>query len=177
MNPKSNPAITWCDAIDRPWLKLEPYRIGDIPAGLGTPAQYILLEIDGQPAIRVDAYPSSNECFAFQDAILWHGFLVVGWGHCVYLIDVDFGVIIKHQLGSYFGHLYAQQEYLLVASSEQLVNIRQDGRILWTSDTLGIDGVIVLDVSNGIITGDGEWDPPGDWRPFRIFLDSGLDAQ
>lgn len=166
-------AIMWPDSIDRKWLGLQPIRIGDIAAGRESPAKYVLLEIDGQPTLRVDAYQSSGECFAFHDARLWHGLLVIGWGDCAYLIDIGTGAVIRHRLGSYFGHAYAHEEYLLVASGERLLRFNRDGTTRWTSDLLGIDGVIVLDVADGIISGEGEWDPPGDWRPFRICLDIG----
>lgn len=172
----SNSTITWLDSIDPPWLALHPSRIGDVPSGRGTPCRYIVLELNGQPALRVDAYPSSNECFAFNDAVLWREFLVVGWGECVYLVDVNTGAITKHSLGMYFGYVYANDEYLLVASGDRLRRIAQDGSIQWTSDVLGIDGVVVRNVFNGIISGDGEWDPPGGWQTFRVTLDSGKNA-
>lgn len=43
----------------------------------------------------------------------------------------------------------------------------------WTTQRLGIDGVIVDGVANGIIEGQGEWNPPGGWERFRVKLDSG----
>ncbi len=173
----SAPTITWCDSIDSPWLTMHPVRIGDIPAGLGTPQKYILLERDGHPAMRVDAYPSSNECFAFNDAIVWHLFLVVGWGDCVYLIETETKTVTKHRLGAYYGHDYSYDDYLLIASCDRIWRINIDGSIDWKSDVLGIDGVLVSTVDNGVIFGEGEWDPPGGWQPFRITLDSGQNAK
>jgi hypothetical protein len=169
--------ITWLDSIDLPWLEIRPSRIGDIPAGLGTPNKYILLAQDGQPVLRVDAYRSSEECFAFHDAIIWNSYLVVGWGDCAYLIDIDSGAVTKHALGMYFGQVYATDECLLVASGERIWRINHDGSIVWKSDVLGVDGVVVSRIAHGIINGEGEWDPPGGWRPFRIRLDSGQPAK
>ena len=171
------PTITWFDSIDSPWLALQPSQIGDIPAGLGTPKKYILLELDGDAALRVDAYPSSDECFAFNDAIVWHSFLVIGWGDCVYLIEIESGAVTKHRLGGYFGHVYGYDEFLLIASCDRMWRINIDGLIEWKSDVLGIDGVVVSNVDNGVISGDGEWNPPGGWQPFRIMLDSGQNAK
>ena len=169
--------ITWLDAIDRPLLEMLPVRIGGIPAGLGTPDKYILLSEDDRPVLRVDAYRSSAECFAFSDAVIWHDYLVIGWGHCAYLINVDSGAVTKHSLGMYFGHIYAEENYLLIASGEQLCRIRPDGSLDWISDPLGIDGVLVHDVTDGVIRGDGEWDPPGGWSPFRLSLHDGQHAK
>ena len=48
-----------------------------------------------------------------------------------------------------------------------------DGSLLWTSEELGIDGVVVNDFDHDIIRGDGEWDPPGGWRPFAVNANNG----
>jgi len=45
--------------------------------------------------------------------------------------------------------------------------------LLWRSDCLGIDGVMVDQVADGIIRGKGEWDPPGGWRPFQVRFATG----
>ena len=172
-----NATIAWLDTIERAWLQMLPTRIGGIPAGLGTPHKYILLSNDAGPALRVDAYRNSDECFAFNDAVIWHDYLVIGWGDFAYLVHTDTGSVIKHSLGIYFGHIYADSNYLLIASGERLIRIRRDGSLQWTSDVLGIDGVIIGDVTDGIISGEGEWDPPGGWRPFRISLDDGEQAK
>jgi hypothetical protein len=173
----STSTVTWLDSIDRKCLEMLPARIGGIPAGLGTPDKYILLSQDDQPVLRVDAYRSSEECFPFRDAVIWHDSLVIGWGNCAYLINVNSGAVTKHSLGIYFGHIYAEETYLLIASGERLCRIRPDGSLHWTSDPLGVDGVLVHDVSDGVISGDGEWDPPGGWRPFRLSLDDGQHAK
>jgi hypothetical protein len=76
-------------------------------------------------------------------------------------------------LGSYFGRLYAGDSYLLAASAERLFRIGLDGTLLWASDPLGLDGVVVSCVAGGVVKGEGEWDPPGGWRPFRVCLDAG----
>lgn len=173
----STATIAWLDSIDQPWLEMLPARIGDIPAGLGTPDKYILLSQDAGPVLRVDAHRSSEECFAFNEAVIWHDFLVIGWGDCAYLINIDSGSVTKHSLGIYFGHIYTDKNYLLIASGERLWRIRRDGSLHWMSDRLGIDGVVVGDVTERIIFGNGEWDPPGGWRPFRISIDDGQHAK
>ncbi len=165
--------ITWSEYISHPWLEMEPCRIGDTTAGLGTPARYLLLAHDGVPILRVDAFLNSNECFAFSDATVWHDHLVIGWGERAYLLDLDSRDIVWHELGSYFGHFYANRDYLLVASDERIQRIAPDGSLLWQSDVLGIDGVVVDAVDGNMIHGTGEWDPPGEWQPFQIRLDSG----
>lgn len=166
-------SITWTDRNDQSWARIPSCKIGDVPGGLGTPEKYIILSQQNAPILRVDAYASSEETFTFTEAIVWHGFLTVGWGNHVYLIHIESRAIIRHAFNSYFGHLYETDECLLVATAERLIRIAPDGSIAWQSDVLGIDGVTVDDVDNGIVAGSGEWDPPGGWQPFQICLDSG----
>ena len=47
---------------------------------------------------------------------------------------------------------------------------------MWSSPELGIDGVIVGSVAEGVIEGAGECDPPDGWRAFRVLLSSGAVA-
>ena len=123
--------------------------------------------------MRVDLYGHSDESYTLTDAIIWQGLLVVGWGHRLYLVDLKTHKVQGHRLGSYFGHLYTHENVLLVASAEQLFRMEPDGSIAWTTKRLGIDGVLVERIENGIVEGEGEWDAPGGWRPFRIHLNSG----
>ena len=165
--------IAWADCVDEPWIAMEAIRIGDVPAGLGSPEQYVLVSRNGQPLLRIDAYRNSEELFTFKAAIVWQVFLVVGWGNRVYLIHAESFAVIEHSLAAYFGGLYPSGDGLLVASGERVHRIAADGSILWQSACLGIDGVIVHDIKDGIISGSGEWDPPGGWQPFQIRWDSG----
>lgn len=38
---------------------------------------------------------------------------------------------------------------------------------------LGIDGVLVTVIDNGVVGGEAELDPPGGWKPFRVDLETG----
>jgi hypothetical protein len=157
-------------AIQYPWTEIEPLRVGDVPTGLGTPDCFVTVEDDRGPRLRVDVYGSGG---AFSEVQVWCGLIVIGWGEHLYLVRPEGGAVTTVNLGSYFGHLYPAGGYLLVASGERLIRLRPNGSLLWTSDRLGIDGVIVHAVEEGIIRGDGEWDPPGGWRPFRLSLETG----
>lgn len=121
----------------------------------------------------MDLYQSGDECFAFEEVRLWSGLVVIGWGHRVYLVEPRTRAVSALDLGGYFGHLYPEQQCLLVASAERLFRVEPDGSLPWRTDVLGIDGVVVHEVADGVIRGSGEWDPPGGWRPFQVSLSSG----
>jgi len=131
------------------------------------------VEDDNGPLLRIDLYGSSEVCCVFEALQFWSGLIALGWGHHLYLLEPESRDAVVLDLGNYFGQLFPGDDYLLVASAERLFRVQPDGTTLWTSDCLGIDGVIVDEVTNGIIHGDGEWDPPGGWRPFRLSLETG----
>jgi hypothetical protein len=94
----------------------------------------------------------------------------------VHLVSPASISVATFPLSGYFGHLYVLEDRLLVADAERLHCFDREGSVLWRSAELGVDGVIVRNVADGIIEGEGEWDPPGGWEPFRILLSSGASA-
>lgn len=153
-----------------------PVRLGDVPTGDPTPERYITIEDDGTPQVRIDLYYDGSrhpQSFAFEDAIIWGEWLVIGFGEQVFLVRLRDQQTSTIDLGSYFGHLYPFASCLLAASAERLFGVRGDGKLAWTTDILGIDGVIVQRVVGNAIEGEGEWNPPGDWRPFRVDIGTG----
>lgn len=79
----------------------------------------------------------------------------------------------RRLLGSYFAAFYTGKDYLLVASGEELLRLSPQGEVMWRASELGVDGVIVTGVEEDLVSGEGEFDPPGRWRPFVVRLDSG----
>lgn len=116
---------------------------------------------------------ASREIFCPPDALVWGDRVYVGFGHRVYVIDPKKQSALEIHLGREFLHFYASQDYLLVASADSLLRLALDCTILWRTSNLAIDGVVVNSVENGLILGEGEWDPPGGWKPFTVRLDSG----
>lgn len=159
--------------LDPPWTRREPLRLGHVPTGRGTPERYVAVEPSEGPLLRIDLYRSSDECFAFEEVCVWAGFVVIGWGHRVYLVEPRTRAVAALDLGHYFGHLYPAEQCLLIASAERLFCIERDGSLLWRSEALGIDGVVVDQIEKGVIRGQGEWDPQGGWRPFQVRLSTG----
>jgi hypothetical protein len=162
--------------LTSPWADMEPVRLGRIPAGLETADRFVAVESDEKPLLRIDLYVSSDETFAFEDVQAWSTFLVVGWGEHLYLVDPSTRHFLAIHLGSYFGHMYPAESHLLIASAQRLFLISLDGVVLWQSEALGIDGVVVNEVNGGVVHGEGEWDPPGGWRPFSVSLHDGRPA-
>jgi hypothetical protein len=54
-----------------------------------------------------------------------------------------------------------------------LLRLAPDGNVLWNTSDLGLDGVVVNSVEDGVIKGEGCWNLDEDWKPFLLRLDSG----
>jgi hypothetical protein len=164
------------EVIDAEWLSVESVRVGRVSAAVGTPPCYVTVTEDDKPVLKVEVYPYGPDCFAFQEAIVWRNHVIVGFGSHVHSISVADRSTITVTLDSYFGHLYPTNDYLLLASGERLFRMEPDLSILWRSEALGIDGVVVHDPGPIVVRGEGEWDPPGGWRSFAVFAADGRPA-
>jgi hypothetical protein len=165
--------LTISAAANATWMSIESLRLGPIPRSERTPDSFVCLEEDDMPVLRIDLYESNDEHYIFTDAIIWSTFVAIGWGNCAYIIDFQTKHVQLIPLGSYYGHMYPSGDRLLIASAEQLHCVCPDGSVSWRSDVLGIDGVVVDEIAGDVICGQGEWDPPGGWRTFKIHRSTG----
>lgn len=164
--------VVFRESLNPPWTDLSPVRAG-ARVGTSTPAVYVTAERDFAPLLRIDLYESEPAAHAFQQAIAWNGLIAIGFGGEVHLVSPASRSSSTVRLSGYFGSLYPLSALLLVADADSLRCFNSRGEQVWRSEPLGVDGVLVSDVEEGVITGRGDWDPPGDWRPFRISLASG----
>ena len=74
----------------------------------------------------------------------------------------------------YFGSIYFNDSYIYVADACGIFCISQGGVLLWHTDNLAIDGVVINDFIDGKIFGKGEYDPPGGWEPFVLDIKTGF---
>lgn len=162
---------TFQGSLDDPWRFMDPIRVGRVPTGEPEPNAYVTVERDDAPVARIDAYADYRG--PFQDLIAWGRFVVLGWAEIVHLIDPLTRQVRDVECNGYFGHLYPLGDRLLVATASELICLDGLGEVLWRRDDLGIDGVIVDSTSDGVIRGQGEWDPPGGWAPFCVSLVDG----
>ncbi len=157
--------------ITSPWLEMEPVRVVEVPKTLRTADGFVVVDDHDVPRMRIDLYGYNNS--AFRDAIIWQGFVIIGWDDGIHFVDLEKGDAKTVNLDSYFGHLYATEKILLAASARKLFCFDGNANLQWVSDTLGVDGVLIFQIDDELISGEGEWDPPGGWRPFRVKVGSG----
>jgi len=135
---------------------------------LPTPWQYLLVSRAEQPWLRICLHPGDDPC-CFQECLYWKEALWIGFGRSVYRVSSELK-IGRIPVDFYFGSFYSLENSLLVCSGTRLYRASPTGELLWTSAELGVDGVIVSELRDDAILGEGEWDPPGGWLPFQISL-------
>lgn len=165
--------MDWCFAHTHgaEWSGRTTLQLG--PASLGTPWSYLLVEREGQPWLRLCLELAESDYPAFESCLHWRGALWVGFGNRAFRVGLEDLVVQEFPLEGYFGEFYPLEDSLLVSSASRLLHLDARGSILWTSPELGLDGVLVSDVADAVIEGQGEWDPPGGWRDFRLDLNQG----
>jgi hypothetical protein len=125
--------------------------------------------------LRFDVRYLTEEDYRHKvDVIAWREWFVFGFGGRVILLSRDTQPHRALDLGCYFSAFHCADDCLLVVSGQGIIRLNARGDVDWRNDALGVDGVIISDVENGIIDGDGVWDPPGGWKPFRLSLTSGV---
>ena len=68
----------------------------------------------------------------------------------------------------YFGSFEVDNREIFVATDSEMINLTFQGIEKWKADNLGIDGVIISQITETEIIGSGEWDPPGGWESFKL---------
>jgi len=74
----------------------------------------------------------------------------------------------------YFGHIYFKGNNIYVADASGIFCVGQGGVVLWHTDDLAVDGVVINNFKDDKIFGEGEHDPLGGWEPFVLDIKTGF---
>jgi hypothetical protein len=163
--------VRFQSVIKPPWLGMEPIRIGNIPPGLGTPAIYVLVGTDERPILRIDRYWDVESGIG-EDGFVWNDQVFIGLGDFVHVIGLPTQNVLEIPC-TCFCYFKVLPDRVLFADMERLRCIGPNGTVQWTSEPIAIDTLTIDRISDGIIYGRGDWDPPGGHRPFRVSLTTG----
>jgi hypothetical protein len=144
----------------------------DIGGDTGSTDLFVLAERGGERR-RFDLRYLEVDDRGKAQAIFWQGWFAFGFGSRALLLREQGGAPLGVGLGCYFEEFITGEDYLLAISGQGIVRLDAAGAVVWRNDALAVDGVIVFDVEDGAIDGQGEWDPPGGWRDFLVSLETG----
>jgi hypothetical protein len=161
------------------WRNADALVLGELGVGHSI-ATRVGVQIDNDHRLRIDI-PTSAGQSPFSDIRCIGNVVFVGCGEYLYIVRVQTKNFSKMKLDGYFCHLYTPDEFglsnddfeLIAASATELFSFSADGTLNWQSQHLAVDGVRVKDIKQGTIFASGEWNPPGDWRPFAVDLANG----
>jgi hypothetical protein len=166
--------VTLAPVVDVPWLTVPVVPLGALPSGAGTPELYGCVSRDGRPIARLDIYEDEGARSYFQsEAAAWHENVLVGFGYHAYVVNARTLGGIDIKLPLYFESFALASDYALVVFGSGILRLDSRGSVVWENDDLAIDGVEIDSIHDDEISGRGEWDPPGGWRPFTISLIDG----
>jgi hypothetical protein len=162
------------------WRHVPHFVVGQASVTGAEPVFSLGIIAGGSPTWRIDLHRGLGDS-CFQDVRCVGSSVYIGYGQHVIVFESEHERVSLHPLDGYFGHLYVAADLdatgsvfgLLASSASELLRFDDYGQLLWRRFGLGIDGVLVESIDQGMVLGRGEWDPPGGWRPYRLQLNSG----
>lgn len=154
--------------IEYPWTEGEPFFVGQVPKGLGTPAYYCVVAEDEEPYLLVHVYDQGAE------TQIWHQWLVLGLSQEIVFISLDLNHrrMLNYSMWSNMSAFYSFDESLLVVTDALIACYDQEARQVWESQELSQSGIRLSWVQDSQICGLSECppacSPPG---PAEFLLD------
>lgn len=130
-------------------------------------SEYLVMQ--GKDEKRAFKIVYEGHCSPFREAIIINDLLLVGHEAHFYVYDLKakYSLLIL-EMNGYFGHLYVDNSNFYVTDAQSLYRIDREKEVVWHCTNLGIDGVIIEQITENQIHGSGEWDPPGGWKDFVL---------
>lgn len=111
----------------------------------------------------------SDYSVTFRQADSVESYVIIGYGDRFVIFDLESkNKKYETTFSGYFSSFEIYEKDVYVASESELLRICLTGELIWTSECIGIDGVVISEITEGEIKGEGEHDPPGGWKPFII---------
>lgn len=129
------------------------------------------IDMDGAPYLEIEVAPNSWN--PFQAECFFQQYFCIGSGEAAYFINLQTREIKTLQCDLYFGYFYIHKERLYVASNSRLFCFNCDCELLWQTEEIAVDGLVVDEFSEDSLSVSCEVDPPDHWIPYKISLHDG----
>jgi len=165
--------LTFTDILPNEFLR-KPVLISGL-SSVELPKQTFLVLYDNDILTNIYEIRYQVHCSPFKEAVIVDDLLAVGFEERFYLFNLKANEnVLSLEMNGYFGHLYFNADFLYVADASGLYCISKSGALYWENSMLGLDGVVVNEITDTKISGSGEWDPPGGWKDFFLDKRTGL---
>ena len=114
-----------------------------------------------------------NSWNSFNRAIFFGDYFCIGCGDVVYFVNLDDLTVKEVAQDMYFGYFYEYHNRLFIASGTSLSCYDENCNMIWKTDMIAVDGVIVNEIDEEKIEVSCEMDPPGGWCEKVISYESG----
>ena len=129
--------------------------------------------------LRVDIY--AGQSAPFQDTRCVGDLVLIGFGEQLFIVDPLRRHVEALPLDGYFGGMYSPEDLeapasgfgLLVTSASEVLCFSPSCELKWRTGELGVDGVVIHRIKDGVLHGDAEHDPPDGWEPFTLDFATG----
>ncbi|MEN5015479.1 hypothetical protein ABEH87_03835 [Erwinia sp. Eh17-17] len=172
--------ITDVEADDIDTVNINPF------AHLGEKDRRVLISENGEPVMVLQLFIRADEdgfliSSAFCGLLCNDRHIAIICGDHLHIFELATGNVRSLPLSDWVGHIYSVpditsdrlHDQFLVATYCYVFLVDITEGIVWKSCRCAIDGVVIHAIEDGIIYGDGEWDPPGGWEPFELSLING----
>ena len=127
---------------------------------------------DGIPFLEVAA--PRCDWNPFNTAYIFKNYLCIGLGENVYFISIETGEVKRVCVSLYFGYFYEYKERLYAVSGEQVYCFDSACELLWISESIAVDGITFIGITERGIEVSCEMNPPGGWVHRTLSLEGGL---
>lgn len=108
-------------------------------------------------------------CSPFKEILKSGSLIAAGNENHFYLFDlIGQKNLLTLEIEGYFGGIYFQNDIFYVTGACGIYAVEKSGNVLWSNNTLAVDGVLISHITENEIHGTAEQDPPGGWQAFTI---------
>ena len=153
------------------WHDIEEISLKKPKKG-GEPDKYYLVTKNDKPYLLVKLYKYSKPYTPVY--ALWRNYFLIAEFDAFHKIDI---LTFKSEKcdyeRGYFDGFYQVANFLLVATDSRLYCFDKDFAMVWQTDEIACDGVLVHGYEDGHLRVGGENDPPGGWIKYKIEFATG----
>ena len=162
------------------WFSVMNINIGKPKGKL--PDRYYLVCKKDNSHLNYTPYMLVELCYDhnpyFPTYTLWHNYLLIARFEDFYYIDLLSLEVHKFPTKEsekflYFGDFYQEADRLLFASESCLYCFDENLTLIWQTEEIACDGVLVHGYEDGYLDVHGENDPPGGWIQYKVEFATG----